>query len=131
MIIHTRDAREDTLRILREEQAEEVGGVLHCFTENWEMAEQAISMNFYISFSGIITFHNANALREVAKQVPLDKLLIETDAPYLAPVPYRGKPNEPAYVYHVAVALAQLRNVTLDEIANRTTENFFNLFKCK
>lgn len=130
LIVHTRDAREDTLRILREEQAEDVGGVLHCFTENWEMAEQAIAMNFYISLSGIITFHNANALREVAKQVPLDKLLIETDAPYLAPVPYRGKPNEPAYVYHVAVALAQLHNVTLEEIAKRTTENFFNLFKC-
>jgi TatD DNase family protein len=131
LIVHTRDAREDTLRILREEQAEDVGGVLHCFTENWEMAEQAMSMNFYISFSGIVTFHNANALREVAKQVPLDKLLIETDAPYLAPVPYRGKPNEPSYVYHVAVALAQLHNVTFEEIAERTTQNFFKLFKCK
>ncbi len=131
LIVHTRDAREDTLNILREEKAVEVGGVLHCFTENWEMAEQAISMNFYISFSGIITFQNAYTLREVAKQVPLDKLLIETDAPYLAPVPYRGKPNEPAYVHHVAVALAQLRNVAYEEIAERTTQNFFSLFKCK
>lgn len=131
LIVHTRDAREDTLNILREEKAEEVGGVLHCFTENWEMAEQAISMNFYISFSGIITFQNANALRAVAKQVPLDKLLIETDAPYLAPVPYRGKPNEPAYVHHVAVALAKLRNVSYEEIAERTTQNFFRLFKCE
>lgn len=131
LIVHTRDAREDTLNILREEKAEEVGGVLHCFTENWEMAEQAISMNFYISFSGIITFQNAHALREVARHVPLDKLLIETDAPYLAPVPYRGKPNEPAYVYHVAVALAQLHNVTYEEIAERTTQNFFKLFKCE
>lgn len=130
LIVHTRDAREDTLRILREEKAEEIGGVLHCFTENWEMAQQAIALNFYISFSGIITFQNASALREVAKLVPLNKLLIETDAPYLAPVPYRGKPNEPAYVYHVAAALAQLRNVTFDEIAKNTTENFYRLFKC-
>ncbi len=131
LIVHTRDAREDTLRILREEKADEVGGVLHCFTENWEMAQQAIALNFYISFSGIITFQNATELREVAKRVPMNKLLIETDAPYLAPVPYRGKPNEPAYVYHVAVALAQLHQVTLEEMAKNTTENFFNLFKCR
>lgn len=131
LIVHTRDAREDTLAILREEKAADVGGVLHCFTENWEMAQQAILLNFYISFSGIITFQNAQALRDVAKQVPLDKILIETDAPYLAPVPFRGKTNEPAYVYHVAAALAQLHNISFEEIAKITTENFFRLFKCK
>jgi TatD DNase family protein len=129
LIVHTRDAREDTIRILREERAEEVGGVLHCFTENWVMAEQAISMNFYISFSGIITFQNAAELRTVAQQVPLNRILIETDAPYLAPMPYRGKPNEPAYVHYVATTLAALRNIHYDEIAAQTTENFFTLFK--
>lgn len=129
LIVHTRDAREDTIRILREEKADELGGVLHCFTETWEMAKQAIDLNFYISFSGIITFNNAQALREVAKQVPLNRILIETDAPYLAPMPYRGKSNEPAFVYYVAEALAKLRDITVDEIATITTENFFRLFK--
>lgn len=129
LIVHTRDAREDTLRILREEKADEIGGVLHCFTETWEMAEEALTLNFYISFSGIITFNNASALRDVAKRVPLDRILIETDAPYLAPVPFRGKSNEPAYVYHVAAGLAKLRDISIEEVANQTTDNFFRLFK--
>jgi hydrolase, TatD family len=124
LIVHSRAARLDTIRILQEEQADSVGGVLHCFTEDWEMAELAIALNFYISFSGIITFQNAKALKEVAKQVPLEKVLIETDAPYLAPVPYRGKPNEPAYVRYVAEEMAKLKNMTFEEVARVTTENF-------
>ncbi len=129
LIIHTREAPEDTIRIMREEKAFDVGGVMHCFTETYEMAMRAMDMNFYISFSGIITFRNALALQEVAKKVPLEKMLIETDAPYLAPMPYRGKSNEPAYVYYVAEKLAQLKEVSFDEIAMKTTHNFFNLFK--
>jgi len=129
LIIHTRDAREDTLRILSEERASEVGGVMHCFTEDWAMAERALEMGFYISFSGIVTFRNAEALREVARRVPLARLLVETDSPYLAPVPFRGKSNQPAYVRYVAEQIATLRGLHLEEIARVTTENFFRLFK--
>lgn len=128
LIIHTRDAREETIAILREANAEKVGGVMHCFTETWAMAEAAIALGFYISISGIVTFKNALELQAVAKKVPLDRLLIETDAPYLAPVPYRGKPNEPAYVREVAEAIAKLRGETLETIATVTTENFSQLF---
>lgn len=128
LIIHTRDAQEDTLAILREEQADKVGGILHCFTESWEMAQQAIEMGFYISFSGIVTFKNASALREVAKQVPADRFLIETDSPYLAPVPYRGKQNQPAYVIEVAKHLASIRGTSVEEIAQQSTNNFHRLF---
>lgn len=128
LIIHTRDAQQDTLDILREEDAQQVGGILHCFTESWEMAEQAIAMGFYISFSGIVTFKNASALREVAKQVPNDKFLIETDAPYLAPVPHRGKQNQPAYVVEVAKHLASIRGVSVETIAEQSTANFNRLF---
>ena len=129
LIIHTRDAQQDTLDILRAENADKVGGILHCFTESWEMAEQAIEMGFYISFSGIITFKNASALREVAKLVPDDRFLIETDAPYLAPVPYRGKQNQPAYVVEVAKHLASIRGQSLTEIATQSTDNFKRLFQ--
>jgi len=128
LIIHTREAREDTLRIMQEEQAREIGGVMHCFTESWEMAEAAMDMGFYISFSGIVTFKNAAELREVAKRVPLERLLIETDSPYLAPVPHRGKPNEPRHVVHVAEAVAQLRGLPVEELARITGENFYRLF---
>ena len=129
LIIHTRSAAEDTLRILREERADEVGGVLHCFTESQEVADGALELNFYISFSGIVTFKNAVALKEVAKRVPLDRMLIETDSPYLAPVPHRGKTNEPAFVRHVAEEIALLREQPLEEIAAATSANFFRLFK--
>lgn len=128
LIIHTRDAREDTIRIMREEKAQDAGGVLHCFTESWEMAEQALALGFYISFSGIVTFKNAIALQDVAKRVPLDRMLIETDAPYLAPVPFRGKSNVPAYVKYVAAFIAKLRGLSYEEIAQQTTENYHRLF---
>lgn len=129
LIIHTRDAQQDTLAILRAENAQQVGGILHCFTETWEMAQQAIALGFYISFSGIVTFKNASALREVAKKVPDDKILIETDSPYLAPVPHRGKQNQPAYVVDVAKHLASIRGQSVEHIAKITTENFNRLFK--
>lgn len=127
-IVHTRDAREDTLRIIRDSGDAEVGGVLHCFTENWEMAKAALDLNYMISFSGIVTFRNAEELRQVAKQVPLDRILIETDAPYLAPVPYRGKKNEPKYVVEVAQCIADLKGVSIDALAEQTTDNFHRLF---
>jgi len=129
LIIHTRAAPDDTLRIMREEGAGEAGGVMHCFTESWEMAEQALELGFYISFSGIVTFRNADDLREVARRVPLDRLLIETDAPYLAPVPHRGKPNEPRYVHHVAEMIAELRGMEPQRLIEATGENFFRLFR--
>jgi len=128
LIIHTRDAREDTIGILREEQAQKVGGVMHCFTETWEMARAALDMNFYISFSGIVTFKNAEQLRAVAERVPDDRILIETDSPYLAPVPFRGKPNEPRYVAQVADTIADLRGVTSGELAQLSRQNFYRLF---
>lgn len=129
LIIHTRDAAADTLRIMSEEDAGAIGGVMHCFTESWEVARAALDLNFYISFSGILTFRNAEALREVAKKVPEDRLLIETDSPYLAPVPHRGKTNEPAFVFHVADCLAGVRQISPQAIADLTTRNFFALFK--
>ena len=129
LIIHTRAASADTLKIMEEEGANQVGGVMHCFTESWEMAQRAMEMNFYISFSGIVTFKNAAELKETAKKVPLERMLIETDSPYLAPVPYRGKTNQPAFVRHVANEIADLRGVNIDKIAEATTSNFFNLFK--
>jgi TatD DNase family protein len=129
LIIHTREAAADTIAIMREENAADVGGVMHCFTESWDMAKDAMTMGFYVSFSGIVTFANAKALREVAIQVPDDRLLIETDSPYLAPVPYRGKTNEPAYVRHVAERLAELRGSAYEHIADVTTNNFFKLFQ--
>lgn len=129
LIIHTRQAKDDTIRIMREEKANMVSGVMHCFTEDWVMAKQALDQDFYISFSGIVTFKNAPVIQEVAKLVPLDRMLIETDAPYLAPNPHRGKPNEPGYVRHTAEFIASLRNVSMEELAEATTQNFFKLFK--
>jgi TatD DNase family protein len=129
LIIHTRNAPTDTIAIMREELAADAGGVMHCFTESLELAEQAMQMNFYISFSGIITFKNAADLREVARRVPLERLLIETDAPYLAPVPMRGKRNEPAYVRYVAQHIAQIKDVYIDMVETVTSSNFFSLFR--
>lgn len=129
LIVHSRNARQDTIKIMREEGAAEVGGVMHCFTEDWTMAEQAMELNFYISFSGIVTFRNADALRDVARRMPLDRILVETDAPYLTPVPYRGKSNQPAYVRYVAEHLAEVRNETLEVVARATTNNFVRLFR--
>ncbi len=131
LIIHSRSAKEDTLRIMEAENAREIGGVMHCFTEDWDMAQRAIDLNFYISFSGIVTFKNAKQLHEVAQRVPLDRMLIETDAPYLAPVPYRGKTNQPAYVKYVAEHIAQLRDIEYAEVAAQTTQNFYRLFNVK
>ena len=128
LVIHTRDAAEDTLRIMREEGAGEVGGVMHCFTETQEVADGALAQGFHISFSGIVTFKNAAALKEVAKAVPLDRLLVETDSPYLAPVPHRGKTNRPGLVRHVAEEVARLRGIALESLAEATTKNFFRLF---
>lgn len=128
LIIHTRSAAEDTLRIMAEEGAQEPGGVMHCFTESWEVAKAAMDLNFYISFSGIVTFRNAVDLQEVARRVPLERMLIETDSPFLAPVPFRGKRNDPSKVRHVAEKIADLRGISVAEVEERTTENFFALF---
>jgi TatD DNase family protein len=133
LIIHTRSASEDTVRLMREEgagtDAGGAGGVMHCFTESLEVARAAMEMGFYISFSGIVTFKNAKDLQAVAREVPLERMLIETDSPYLAPVPHRGKMNEPGFVKHVAEFLSTLKGVPLEELAERTTGNFFDLFK--
>ena len=129
LIIHTRSAAEDTLRILQEENAQDCGGVMHCFTETWDVAQTALALGFYISFSGIVTFKNATQIKEVAQQVPLERMLVETDAPCLAPVPFRGKLNHPALVRHVAEHIADLRGESLSVIAQATTANFFRLFK--
>lgn len=129
LIIHMREATEDTLRIMQEESAGDVGGVMHCFAEDWAAARAALDLDFYISFSGIVTFNSAKTLKEVAKQVPLDRMLVETDSPYLAPTPYRGKSNQPAYVKYVAEHIATLRGTSLEAISEATTENFFRLFK--
>lgn len=129
LIIHCRDAKEDVIRLLREEHAEDAGGVMHCFVDDWETAQQAMDLGFYISFSGIVTFKSATDLQAVARQVPLDRMLIETDAPYLAPVPKRGKPNQPAYVRHVAEFLARMREMELSDLATRTSGNFDRLFR--
>jgi len=128
LIIHTRDAREDTLQLMREERAEEVGGVLHCFTESLEMAQAALDLGFYISFSGIVTFKNADALKAVAEQIPHDRILVETDSPYLTPAPHRGKPNSPRYVSDVARCLAALRGVEYEAFCRQTTLNYRTLF---
>jgi len=128
LIIHSREARDDTLSILQQENAASIGGVMHCFAEDWEMAERAMEMNFYISFSGIVTFKSAKVLQDVARKVPLDRMLVETDSPYLAPVPHRGKTNQPAYVKHVAEFIAELRETDVNSIAQASTENFFKLF---
>ena len=129
LIIHTREAAADTLRIMKEENAAECGGVMHCFTETQAVADTAMQMNFLISFSGIVTFKNALALKSVAREVPLEHLLIETDSPYLAPVPYRGRTNQPAYVRFVAEEIARLKGVSVEAVATATTVNFFQLFK--
>jgi len=128
LVIHTRSAAEDTLRIMREEHAGEAGGVMHCFTESLAVAEAAIEQGFYISFSGIVTFKNAISLREVAAAIPLERMLIETDSPYLAPVPHRGKTNQPGFVKHVAEEIARVRGITVDAVGEATTQNFFRLF---
>lgn len=128
LIIHTREAKEDTIAMLRSENARDAGGVMHCFAEDWEMAEAAMDLGFYISFSGIVTFKSATVLQDVAQRVPLDRMLVETDSPYLAPVPHRGKQNEPAYTRHVVDFIAQLRGETPELIAERSSENFFRLF---
>lgn len=128
VITHTRDAREDTIDLIREHGSLELAGVLHCFTENWEMAKAALDLNYYISLSGIVTFKNAGELRDVARKLPLERLLVETDSPYLAPVPYRGKPNIPAYVREVAEFVAELRGISFERLAEITTENFNRLF---
>ena len=128
LIIHTREAKNDTLRIMKEEDASEVGGVIHCFTEDWEFAQKALDLNFYISFSGIVTFNSAREIKEVAKKVPADRFLIETDSPYLAPVPFRGRPNYPTYVRYVAQQIADLRGTSVNKIADLSTANFYALF---
>lgn len=129
IIVHCRDAKTDTIAILNEEQAGDVGGVMHCFVDDWETAKAALDLNFYISFSGIVTFKNATDLQEVAKKIPLDRILVETDSPYLAPVPYRGKINQPAYVQEVAKYIAELKGLKFEQVAEETTNNFFNLFR--
>lgn len=128
LIIHTREAREDTMSILEHEHAEQAGGIIHCFTEDWDTAKRALDLGFYISLSGIVTFKSAKTLQDVASKLPLDRILIETDSPYLAPVPHRGKTNRPLFVRHVAEFLADLRGDTVENIANISTQNFYNLF---
>lgn len=129
LVIHTRHAAEDTLRIMAEERASEVGGVMHCFTETWDVAQAAMDLGFHISFSGIVTFKNAVALKEVARRMPIERMLIETDSPYLAPVPHRGKRNQPAWVKFVAKHISELRGVPIESIGRATSENFFKLFR--
>src|SRR5690606_7986660 len=128
LIVHTRAARQDTLRIMREERAGDAGGVMHCFTEDWDTASAALDLGFHISISGIVTCTHAAPVRDVATRVPLDRLLVETDSPYLAPVPNRGKTNEPAWVAHVAAAIAEMRGISLEELAHATTANYYRLF---
>ena len=129
LVIHTREAAADTLKLMEEEHASEIGGVMHCFTESLDVAQTAMDMNFYISFSGIVTFKNAAAIRDVASHVPLERMLIETDSPYLAPVPYRGKTNQPGYVKHVAEEIARVKGVSVEAVGDITTQNFFRLFR--
>lgn len=129
LIIHTRSAADDTLSIMMEENAQQAGGVMHCFTESWAVAEAALAMGFYISFSGIVTFKSAKDLKDVARHVPLERMLIETDSPYLAPMPHRGKRNEPAYVRHVAEEIANLRGIPMEHVAAATSKNFSDLFE--
>jgi len=129
LVIHTRAAADDTIAVMREEHAGEAGGVMHCFTETWDVAQRALDLGFHISFSGIVTFRNAAELKDVAKRVPLSRMLVETDSPYLAPVPHRGKRNQPAWVRHVAEEIARLRGVAVEAVARATTDNFFRLFR--
>lgn len=129
LIIHTREAAIDTMAMLKTHQADACGAVMHCFAEDWATAKKALDLGFSLSFSGIVTFKNAQSLKEVAKKAPLDKILVETDAPYLAPAPMRGKTNEPSYVMHTAQYLAELKGITLEEISEQTSENFFRLFR--
>ncbi len=131
LVIHTREAAEDTLRIMAEENAAEAGGVMHCFTENLQVAQRALAMGFYLSFSGIVTFKNATQVKEVARATPLDRILVETDAPYLAPAPHRGKINQPAYVKFVAEEIARLKNITFEEVVEASTSNFERLMGLK
>ncbi len=128
LVIHNREATADTLKLMSDEGAGRVGGILHCFTETWDVAEEALALGFYISISGIVTFKNALTIKDVARRVPLDRLLIETDSPYLAPAPYRGQLNQPGYVKHVAEEIARLRGISFKEVATATTANFFQLF---
>jgi TatD DNase family protein len=128
LVIHTRAAADDTITIMREERAGDAGGVMHCFTETWDVAQRALDLGFHVSFSGIVTFRNASALKDVARRLPLERMLIETDSPYLAPVPHRGKRNQPAWVRHVAEEIAALRGVPVETIASATSDNFFRLF---
>ena len=128
VIVHTREAKQDTIDLIKAHGSSNTAGVLHCFTEDWAMAEQALDLGYYISLSGIVTFKNAESLRDVAKRVPLERLLVETDSPYLAPVPHRGKPNEPKYVRDVAEYIAQLRGVSYEALAEATSANFYALF---
>jgi len=128
IIVHSRAAPADTISIMAAEDASEAGGVMHCFAEDWDMARKALDLGFYISFSGIVTFKNAAAIHEVAVKAPLDRILVETDSPYLAPVPYRGKINEPAYVRYTAERVAELRGISYEEVAEATTGNYFRLF---
>lgn len=129
IVVHTRSAKEDTLQLIKSHGSQESAGVLHCFTEDWDMAKKALDLNYMISMSGIVTFKNATDLKEVAKKIPLDRLLVETDSPYLAPVPFRGKSNEPKYVREVAEYVAELKNISYDTLLEKTAENFFTLFK--
>jgi TatD DNase family protein len=129
LIIHTRSASEDTINILKEEGADRIGGVMHCFTESLEVARKAMDMGFYISFSGIVTFKSAKDLQETCKQVPLERMLIETDSPYLAPIPYRGKTNEPAWVSKVGEFIANLKGVPIEKLASSTSDNFYQCFQ--
>jgi len=128
LIIHTREAAQDTLRLMQEEKAHEVAGVMHCFTETWDIAQEAMDLGFYISISGIVTFKNAVALKDVTRRIPLDRLLIETDSPYLAPMPHRGKTNEPAFVKYIAEEIARIKETSVDAVAEATCANFFRLF---
>ena len=129
LIIHTRQAAEDTMAMLKTHRADRCGAVMHCFAEDWDTAKKALDLGFYISFSGIVTFNSAKTLKEVARKAPLDRILVETDAPYLAPVPMRGKPNQPAFVAHTAQYVADLKGIDLETLATQTTRNFFQLFK--
>lgn len=129
LVVHTRESADDTLRLLREEGADTVGGVMHCFTEDWAVASVALDLGFYLSFSGIVTFKNATIVKDVAMKCPLDRILVETDSPYLAPTPFRGKPNQPAYVRYVAEEIARLRGLSPEAVATATTDNFFALFR--
>ncbi|MGX2030105.1 MULTISPECIES: TatD family hydrolase [Methylocaldum] len=128
LIIHSREAKDDTIKVLKEEGADQVSGVFHCFTEDWETARQVLDLGFFISFSGIVTFRNAQSIQEVARMIPEDRFLIETDSPYLAPIPFRGKPNYPFYVRHVAQCVAELKGISIERVAELSSDNFYRLF---